>query len=337
MSKIFPKVSIIVPVYNAGERFMKCMDTLVNQTLHELEIILVLDCPTDGTDEVAKEYASKDDRIVIVENKTNLHIGNSRNEGLKIARGEYIGFSDHDDYRELNMYEELYSVAKTKNYDIVLGVNVYIDSEGKISKVIPPELNREELNNFLLKDLLKGGNDYTLTPLIANVHPNLYKSSFLKTNYLSFVDTKKATPEDRIFQLECLLCTNHFIYYDKLLYYHILHKMSAINDSNYFLYKLRINGKMEIYNFLQKKNKYSQYKIFFYSSVKKEFSNTILSIFFGEKKIQEMVKCINQMKSLPFTVDAYRNAHVSLKKYRIGGRISRIILSLWMKIPQIKN
>ena len=93
-----PKVSIIVPIYNAGKFLEKCLDTLVNQTLKDIEIILVLDCPTDGSDRIAREYAEKDPRIRLIVNEQNLNIGLSRNEGLKIARGEYIGFSDHDDY-----------------------------------------------------------------------------------------------------------------------------------------------------------------------------------------------------------------------------------------------
>ena len=100
-----PKVSIIVPIYNAGKFLEKCLDTLVNQTLKDIEIILVLDCPTDGSDRIAREYAEKDPRIRLIINEQNLNIGLSRNEGLKIARGEYIGFSDHDDWRELDMYK----------------------------------------------------------------------------------------------------------------------------------------------------------------------------------------------------------------------------------------
>ena len=87
-----PKVSIIVPIYNAGKFLEKCLDTLVNQTLKDIEIILVLDCPTDGSDRIAREYAEKDPRIRLIINEQNLNIGLSRNEGLKIAQGEYIGF-----------------------------------------------------------------------------------------------------------------------------------------------------------------------------------------------------------------------------------------------------
>ena len=120
------KVSIIMPVYNAGPHFRPCIESLVNQTIKEIEIIIVLDCPTDGTDKIAKEYAARDKRIILISNDQNIHIGLSRNRGLEFANGEYIAFSDHDDVRELNMYEELYNEAKKDDLD-VCGVNAYCE------------------------------------------------------------------------------------------------------------------------------------------------------------------------------------------------------------------
>ena len=84
------KVSVIVPVYNAGVHLKKCLGSLSSQTLKEMEIILVLDCPTDGSDKVAEEFAQRDSRFRILRNSENLHIGNSRNEGLKVAKGETV-------------------------------------------------------------------------------------------------------------------------------------------------------------------------------------------------------------------------------------------------------
>ena len=107
MSVNLIKVSVIVPIYNAGENLVRCLDTIVNQTLKDIEIILVLDCPTDGSDVIAKNFAQQDSRIIILENTTNLHIGESRNRGIEIAKGEYLHFSDHDDYRELDMLEKI--------------------------------------------------------------------------------------------------------------------------------------------------------------------------------------------------------------------------------------
>ena len=86
-----PKVSIIIPVYNAGKYLVRCLDSLVNQTMTDIEIILILDKPTDGSDLVAEEYSHKDKRIKIIANEKNLHIGCSRNVGLKAAQGEYVG------------------------------------------------------------------------------------------------------------------------------------------------------------------------------------------------------------------------------------------------------
>ena len=76
-----PKVSIIIPVYNAGEYLARCLESVVSQTLKDIEIVLVLDNPTDGSDLVAEEYSQKDSRIKIIKNEKNLHIGFSRNKG----------------------------------------------------------------------------------------------------------------------------------------------------------------------------------------------------------------------------------------------------------------
>ena len=78
---MIPKVSIVVPVYNAGEYIKPCLDTLTKQTLHDIEIICVLDCPTDGTDKVVDAYAQQDDRIKVLKNEHNMNIGESRNRG----------------------------------------------------------------------------------------------------------------------------------------------------------------------------------------------------------------------------------------------------------------
>ena len=118
-----PLVSIIMPVYNAGQYFKPCVESILNQTLKDIELILVLDKPTDGTDRLAYEYAKLDNRIIILQNEENLHIGLSRNQGLAIAKGKYIAFSDHDDLRELTMYQTLYKIAEKNDLDILLSLS----------------------------------------------------------------------------------------------------------------------------------------------------------------------------------------------------------------------
>ena len=114
------KVSIIVPIYNAGCRLSECLNTLVNQSLHDIEIICVLDAPTDGCEKIAEEYAAKDNRIKLIYNEQNLHVAESRNRGMAIAKGEYVGFSDQDDVRKINMYELLLKSGQDEKYTIVV-------------------------------------------------------------------------------------------------------------------------------------------------------------------------------------------------------------------------
>ena len=331
MSNVTPKISIVVPVFNAGQRFIKCMDTLVNQTLREIEIILVLDCPTDGTDKIAKEYASKDGRILIIENKTNLHIGNSRNEGLKIAKGEYIGFSDHDDYRELTMYEELYKVAKQKDFEIVLGTNNYFNPEITITP-IENDLTGQDLRKFILSDLILDGNEKYLIPIATNVHPNIYKTSFLIENNLLFADTNMFSPEDRIFQIMCIVSSQNITFVKEKFYYHLLHSQSAVHEKQYKSCKTRANGKRLIYDYLIKKNCYDEYSVFFLESVKKEFTDCLLNAFYSDKDIVTFLKNRKFLKSFPFTKEAFQKAKYSVKKYRLGGKISRRIVFLLMNL-----
>ena len=129
MKSTNPEISIILPVYNAGQYLRKCLDTLIHQTLNNIEIIIVTDCPTDGSEMICKEYASKSDKIVLIENQTNLHIGQARNIGLSAAKGKYVAFSDHDDYRELNMYEKLLSCAEINQSEIIFGMPVTIQND----------------------------------------------------------------------------------------------------------------------------------------------------------------------------------------------------------------
>lgn len=114
-----PKVSVIIPVYNVEEYLRECLDSVVKQTLREIEIICVDDGSTDNSLEILKEYAKKDNRITVITQK-NLHAGVARNAGLAVAKGEYLSFLDSDDFFELNMLEETYNKAKIDNADIVI-------------------------------------------------------------------------------------------------------------------------------------------------------------------------------------------------------------------------
>lgn len=111
------KVSIIVPVYNVEKFLPRCLDSLVNQTLEDIEIICVNDGSSDNSLNILNEYAQKDSRIKVI-TQENKKKGAARNNGLKIARGEYIGFVDSHDYVDLDFFEKLYNTSKKNNCDI---------------------------------------------------------------------------------------------------------------------------------------------------------------------------------------------------------------------------
>jgi glycosyltransferase involved in cell wall biosynthesis len=114
-----PKVSVILPIYNVGKYLRQSLDSLINQTLKEIEIICVNDGSTDDSREILDEYKQKDSRIKVI-NKENAGTGAARNDGLKIATGECIGFVDPDDWVKEDMYQKLYNLLKEKDLDIAM-------------------------------------------------------------------------------------------------------------------------------------------------------------------------------------------------------------------------
>ena len=110
-------ISIIVPIYNVEKYLKKCIDSIINQTYKNLEIILVDDGSPDNCGKICDEYAKKDNRIKVI-HKENGGVSSARNVGVENATGEYIGFVDSDDYIEKDMYEVLINNLKKENADI---------------------------------------------------------------------------------------------------------------------------------------------------------------------------------------------------------------------------
>ena len=114
-----PKVSIIVPVYNVEKYIEKCLESLVNQTLEDIEIIIVNDGSKDNSKEIVKQYLEKYPEKMVYLEKENGGLSDARNFAIPYAKGEYVAFLDSDDYVELNMYEDMYKIAKNEDSDMV--------------------------------------------------------------------------------------------------------------------------------------------------------------------------------------------------------------------------
>lgn len=308
------KVSIIIPVYNAGNRLTGCLDSLAHQSLKEIEVILVLDCPTDSSDKICYEFAQKDPRFKIIENKQNSHIGITRNNGLKAARGEYIGFCDDDDKADEYMYETLYNRAKQNDLDVVLSSFLSINDKEQIIK--PNEdLIKGNIRENVLKDLLRSGGVTGECPVFTNVHPNLYRKSFLTDNNITFIDTRKAFPEDRAFNIACLLNPAKVEYESKPLYKHYLYAGTEsttqdFDDGDKWLRYNRI-----IYNYLIDKGLYKKYEKDFFIGTKIITLNALSSIFFGRHQFTRYFQRLFQLQKTNYIKKAFRKVKIKRATY----------------------
>ena len=122
-----PKVSVILPVYNVAKYIDKCIQSLLSQTLKDIEIIFVDDCSPDNSVEIIKKY--QDPRIKIVRHEVNKYTAEARNTGIENATGEYIAFVDPDDYINKDFLSKLYNLAKKNNADIAKGIYMNIPSK----------------------------------------------------------------------------------------------------------------------------------------------------------------------------------------------------------------
>lgn len=199
---MIPKTSIIVPIYNVEKYFDKCVNSLINQTLKDIEIILVDDGSLDNSGKMADEYALKDKRIKVF-HQTNKGLGPARNSGIKLATGEYVAFVDSDDWVNLDMYEKLYSVAVKNNSDIVVGGHSdMVDGIPVITKVHPLAGKTYRTQEEILK-IRKNFFGHLPTDKLVEAFPmaawiSIYRRSMIVDNNLQF---EKILSEDTIFNL----------------------------------------------------------------------------------------------------------------------------------------
>ncbi len=210
------KVSIIVPVYNSALYLDKCLDSLVNQTLKDIEIIVINDGSTDDSMNILKKNKNKYNNIILVDNKNN-GISKTRNQGIDLANGEYISFIDSDDFVEKTMYHEMYEYAKKNNLDI--SVCNYYNYYNNIKK------EEVKIEHFEISNLKKNPNLIN----IINTSPwnKLYKRTLFYDKTCRFPENLKY--EDVVFVLKSLDKAKKIGHLDKFLNYYYIREKSETN------------------------------------------------------------------------------------------------------------
>lgn len=221
-SAVQPKVSILIPIYNVERYLNQCLDSIVNQTLQDIQIICLNDGSTDCSLKILKEYAKNDPRIIIVDKK-NSGYGDSMNLGLSRANGEYIGIVESDDYIELDAFEKLYNLAKKHNADVARS-NYYHYKDGKNTKysyVDPHDINR-------LIDPERRIWIFYQAPAIWSA---IYKRSFINENKIKFLPTPGASYQDTGFNFKVWVSTKRAVFTEAaFLHYRLDNESSSVNN-----------------------------------------------------------------------------------------------------------
>ena len=214
------KVSIVVPVYNSQEYLKECIESLVKQTLEEIEIIFINDGSTDDSLMILEEYKRKYPEKVVVMTKENGGQATARNMGIEIATGEYIGFVDSDDSVDISMFEKLYGTAKQSGSD-------FVECRYKYLQVKEDGSKKEILAYGNVRDYGKKSEMF-IDPLVSPWN-KIYKAEVLKKNRISFPEG--VIYEDTAFFIKSIPYITKTSYVPEELVFHYLRPNSTMNAS----------------------------------------------------------------------------------------------------------
>jgi len=213
------KISVIVPVYNVETYLRKCLDSLVNQTLADIEIICTDDGSTDNSPAILQEYAAIDNRVKII-TQNNFGVSNARNNGLKLAEGEYIGFCDPDDRVEADFYEKLYNYATQYNADIA-AANIIKVKKNKLKKFFT-------FKNTTICEDYKEKLKICDIPDYSYIWNKIYKRKPIIENNLLFEEGK--VYEDIRFSVQVLALLNRLVTVPDTTYYYLSRPGSIVHN-----------------------------------------------------------------------------------------------------------
>lgn len=229
-----PLVSVIVPCYKVEQYLDRCLESLVNQTLYDIEIILVDDRSPDNTPALCDQWAAKDDRIKVIHKPVNEGLGMARNTGIDQAIGEYIMCLDSDDTYELDACEKLYGNAKEHDADVVTGnfiteikPGVWIESH-ELERIVI--LDKESIRNYALDVIASAPHVKSDRLHPVSVCLLCMRRSIINNNSLRFYSEREIASEDTLFKIAFLNCCNKMVCLD-YPFYHYYHNVASLSHS----------------------------------------------------------------------------------------------------------
>jgi glycosyltransferase involved in cell wall biosynthesis len=252
-----PLISVIVPIYKTEIYLKQCIDSILAQTLTDIEIILVDDGSPDNCPAICDEYAKKDKRVKVIHQK-NGGYGKACNAGINAATGEYIGIVESDDYIEHDMYETLYSAVQDDHCPIVKGsfFREYQDGYRDICSL-------KHITNNQLQCKIKPEDSLKLMIHDTSIWAAIYRRDFIISNKIKMLETKGASYQDDVWKFETFAMAEHITLIDKPVYhYRYMREGSSVTSNEKF--NAVFDNFSEIKKFLLSNNKYKQYKNSYY-------------------------------------------------------------------------
>lgn len=207
-----PKISVIVPIYNVEQYLEKCLDSILQQTLEDIEIICVDDGSTDGSGETLDRYVQLDKRIIVL-HRSNAGYGAAMNAGLDVATGDYIGIVESDDCIESCMYEQLWNAAVKYNLDLVKADAFYWLETADYKK----RIHYKWLEEYYDK-VLDGNYRNRFFDFMMNIWTGIYRRKFLVDNQIRFHETPGASYQDNGFWMQTMLYCKKAMWLNQAFY-----------------------------------------------------------------------------------------------------------------------
>jgi len=245
-----PKISVIMPSLNVKPYIKECIESVINQTLTDIEILCVDSGSEDGTFEVLEYYNNQDNRITLIKSDEQSY-GKQVNIGLSKARGKYISIVETDDYIDKTMLESLYNLSENSTVDIIKSNFYHFDDSDKNNPIFKADENKDFTNY--------NGAKFTIEeqPQFLNGHPSIwagiYRREFLNKNHITFLEEPAGGWVDNPFFYQTAICAKSIKYTDIPFYYY---RVSNTNSSSntFTSFTLPMKRVLDIFDVLEEYN-----------------------------------------------------------------------------------
>lgn len=313
-------VSIIIPVYNSEKYLKNCINSVLNQTIKNVEIIMINDNSTDGSIDIIKDYVNLHDNIKLIDKSINNGVSSARNDAIRIANGKYLLFIDSDDWLEKDMVENLYKKAIETDSDITI-CDAYIDFENNISKELNITIDNNECisSREAIKELLTQRNG-------LQGHPwnKLYKKNIIIENDIKYNENINIY-EDFLFNLQMMMHSDKIVFVKKNLYHYIQRRNSlarTLKKDNILCTEYIIDS---VKDSISKGLDYQSLETEFISFSFRTILNNILLILNSNEKYKDKIIILNQLITEDIKVYIQKGLDIdkiyTLKYHRIIAKI----------------